>query len=307
MHRARNIQSGSLEHSLKPLTDQEFALFQKLIYRSAGIFLSNTKKALVESRLSRRVRDLGLASFLDYYDHLGDDASGAELGEMLDRISTNETRFFREPNQFEFLENRVFPEWQAQAACATRAKHIRVWSAGCSTGEEPFSLAMTLLDHFPARAGWQVEILATDLSRRVLRAARAAVWPIAKAKQIPRKYLKKFMLRGTRAQEGKMKAATELAAVIRFEQLNLNDSVPAPKPDFDLIFCRNVLIYFDAHSRARAIHRLVDNLAPGGYLLVGHAESLAGITERVQYTVPTIYRRTAARVPAQEWEASSAI
>jgi chemotaxis protein methyltransferase CheR len=300
---------GIFSRSRKPLSDREFMLFQKLIYRAAGIYLSDAKKALVEGRLSRRVRELGMSSFSAYYEHLSSEKSGAELGEMLDRISTNETHFFREARQFAFLEQQVFPEWQAQAMRISRSKRIRVWSAGCSTGEEPYSIAMILLDHFPPRTGWQIEILATDLSHRALRAARAAVWPIGKAKQIPPKYLKQFMLRGTSAQAGNMKAAAKLTALMRFEQVNLNDSVPPGLEPFDLIFCRNVLIYFDSRSRARVIHRLVDTLVPEGYLLVGHAESLTGMTKHLQYAMPTVYRRAvsqpAARVDTQPWEASS--
>lgn len=310
MTRQRTKQTEAhCDRNLKPLSHREFGLFQKLIYRAAGIFLSNAKQALVEGRLSRRIRDLGMPSFSAYYEHLSGEKSGAELGEMLDRISTNETHFFREPRQFEFLERKVFPEWQSQAAHGSRSKQVRVWSAGCSTGEEPYSIAMILLDHFPARAGWQIEIFATELSQRVLRTARAGVWPISKAKQIPPRYLKQFMLRGTGAQDGNMKAAAELAAVVRFEHLNLNDNAPPWLEHFDLIFCRNVLIYFDARSRARVIHRLVDTLVAGGYLLVGHAESLTGMTESLQYAMPTVYRRAApqpsARVNTQHWEATS--
>ena len=310
MNRRRTHQvEGIFSQSIKPLSDREFLLFQKLIYRAAGIYLSDAKKALVEGRLSRRVRELGMSSFSAYYEYLSSEKSGAEVGEMLDRISTNETHFFREPRQFAFLAQQVFPAWQAQATRVSRSKHIRVWSAGCSTGEEPYSIAMILLDHFPPRTGWQIEILATDLSQRALRAARTAVWPIGKAKQIPPKYLKQFMLRGTGAHAGNMKAGTELTALVRFEQLNLNDRVLPWLERFDLIFCRNVLIYFDARSRARVIHRLVDILMPDGYLLVGHAESLTGMTNHLQYAMPTVYRRAlsqpVARVDTQPWEARS--
>jgi chemotaxis protein methyltransferase CheR len=288
-----------MKHGLKPLSDREFVLFQKLIYSAAGIYLSSIKKALVEGRLSQRLRELAMPSYSAYYEHLTHDKSGAELGQMLDRILTNETQFFREPRQFEFLEHQVFPEWQAQAANALRPKRVRVWSAGCSTGEEPYSIAMLLLDQFPERAGWQIEIFATDLSQRALRTARAAVWSIDKAKQIPSRYLKQFMLRGTGSQAGNMKAVAEVRSAVRFERLNLNEAIIPCLNTFDLIFCRNVLIYFDAHSRARVIQRLIDGLVPGGYLLVGHAESLAGMTEDLRYAIPTVYRRATPRSSAR--------
>jgi chemotaxis protein methyltransferase CheR len=226
---------------------------------------------------------------------------GDELIHMLDQVSTNETRFFREPRQFEFLESRVFAEWRAQSCAGNRPKHIRVWSAGCSTGEEPCSIAMMLLDHFPPANGWEIEILATDLSTRVLNCARKAIWPIGRAQEIPEKYLKRFMLCGIGSQRGNMKAGPEILSRIRFERLNLNDGSYPVMGRFDAIFCRNVLIYFDAQSRARAIDRLIDHLVLSGYLFLGHAESLNGVTERASHITPTVYVRTeiAQRAPTK--------
>ena len=212
---------------------------------------------------------------------------------MLDPVSTNETHFFREPRQFEFLENRVFAEWHAEAAAGLKPKRLRLWSAGCSSGEEPYSIAMLLLDHFPRHDGWELEIIATDLSTRILDKAQAALWPVVKAQEIPEKYLKQFMLRGTGSQDGKMKAGAEIRSLIQFERLNLNDERYPVTGRFDAIFCRNVLIYFDTPSRTRVIERLIDRLAPSGYLFVGHAESLSGITDRARHVMPTIYRLSA--------------
>jgi chemotaxis protein methyltransferase CheR len=156
---------------------------------------------------------------------------------------------------------------------------------------------MVLADHFPRTEGWQIEIFATDLSNRALEQARAAIWSIAKAKEIPLRYLKRFMLRGTGSQDGNMKATPEIASQIRFENLNLNDPIYPVSGFFDLILCRNVLIYFDASSRERVLNRLLDKLAPGGFLLVGHAESLGGLIHRVRYVMPTIYALTATASP----------
>lgn len=289
---------GANDQNIRPVTDREFALFQKLIYSHAGIHLAPAKKALLEARLTRRLRELGLHTFEAYYHQAVND--GEELVILFNRISTNETHFFREPRQFEFVEQQIIPAWQARSQAANGSRHIRVWSAACSTGEEPYSIAMMLLDHFPPGSGWDCEIFASDISTRVLDAAAEAVWPIAKAGEIPLDYLKKFMLKGSGEQSGKMKASAELRAAIRFERLNLNDQRYHVAGPFDMIFCRNVLIYFDAQSRARAIQRLVDQLAPDGFLFIGHAESLTGVTDRVRYVMPTIYSNSSQPQPIVE-------
>lgn len=279
------------------ITDREFLLFRALIHREAGIFLGPAKKALLVGRLTRRLRELGLGSFGAYY-RLVVERGGEELTRLLDAVCTNETHFFREPRQFEFLERRVFPAWRAEAIAGRRARRIRVWSAACSTGEEPCSLAMLLLDHFPPATGWEVEILGTDLSTRVLERARAAVWPLQKAAEIPQRYLKAYMLKGTGVREGRMKAGPEVRSVVRFERLNLNDEVYAVTGLFDLIFCRNVLIYFDQSARGRVTDRLLDHLAPDGYLFLGHAESLNGLTDRARSVATTVYAHAASPPPA---------
>jgi len=278
--------------ALQPITDREFAQFQKLIYGTAGIHLAPHKKALLEARLSKHIRKLGFRSYGSYYKYVIREQRGEELIHLLDRVSTNETHFFREPRQLEFLENRVFAEWRTQTDAGIRPRSIRVWSAGCSSGEEPCSIAMMLLEHFPPANGWEVEILATDLSTRVLDHARKAIWPIGKAQEIPEKYLKRFMLCGTGSQHGNMKAGPEILSRIRFERLNLNDERYPVTGRFDAIFCRNVLIYFDAQSRSRAVERLLDHLVPSGYLFLGHAETLSGVTERARHLIPTVYVRT---------------
>lgn len=275
--------------SMKVISDREFSQYRKLIYSKAGIFLAPAKKALLEARLSRRLRELGMESFAAYYKYVTEDLGGEELTHLLDCISTNETHFFREPRQFEFLEKQVFPQWTTQAKDGLRSHQIRVWSAGCSTGEEPYSLAMTLLDHFPPGHGWDIEITATDLSCRAIGIAQKAIWPIAKVNEIPQKYLKQFMLQGVGGQQGYMKAGPEIRSIVTNYRLNLNDEHYCVTPPFDLIFCRNVMIYFDAESRARIVHRLVNFLAPEGYLFVGHAESLSGVSDRIRHVTPTVY------------------
>jgi chemotaxis protein methyltransferase CheR len=210
---------------------------------------------------------------------------------MLDRITTNETKFFREGRQFEFLSQLLVHDWTAQAEAGFRDRHVRVWSAGCATGEEPYSLAMVLWHHLPPADGWEIEILGTDISTRALDRAQQGIWPIEKANEIPSEYLKRFMLRGTGKQDGKMKAGAEIRSIIRFERLNLNEETYPVTSRFDLILCRNVLIYFEAARRAKIVDRLLGNLAPAGFFFVGHAERLNGLTNKVVSILPTIYVR----------------
>ncbi len=273
-----------------PLSEREFSLFQMLVEREAGIHLGPTKQALLVGRLSRRVRALGLPSFGAYYRFVIARGNEAERVRMLDCLCTNETHFFREPEHFEFLRQRVFPEWTLRAAQGLMARRVRVWSAGCSTGEEPYSLAMELLSHFPPGSGWELEVLATDLSTWALERARQGLWPLEKAASIPRPMLRTFMLKGVRSQEGWMQAGPELREVLRFARVNLSDERGWPAGPFELVFCRNVLIYFGAEARAQALSALLRRLPPTGYLFLGHAESLTGSAEPARCVAPNIYR-----------------
>jgi len=284
------LPGATADKSIRPLTEKEFALFQALIYRKAGIYLSEAKRALLVGRLQKRLRELDLKTFSQYYRSVVEAENEEEMVQMLDCICTNETHFFREPRHFDFLETQVIPEWKALEAAGLMLRRIRIWSAACSTGEEPYSLAMLLLWHFPPERGWEIEILATDLSTRVLNLAEKAIWPIEKSREIPAAYLKRFMLKGKRSQQGKMKAGSQIRSVVRFHRLNLNDESYPLTGRFNLVFCRNVLIYFDAESRFRVVHRLVDYLAPkAGYIFLGHAESLSRVTDRVRSVIPTVY------------------
>jgi len=262
--------------------DADFARYQAFVKREAGINLSPVKKALLVGRLSRRLRELSLG-WRDYYELVQTDE--AERIRMLDAIATNETHFFREPGHWELLAHDVLPRWQAEGDAGKRPRRLRVWSAACSTGEEPYTLAMVLLTALP---GWAIEILGTDLSTKVLDRSQRAVWPLEKSAEIPEAYRKAYMLRGVGEHEGLMRAGPELRALCTFRRLNLITG-PLPEGDFDLVFCRNVLIYFDNETKAGVIDRLVDHLAPGGRLFIGHAETLAGLSTRVRPACPTVY------------------
>jgi chemotaxis protein methyltransferase CheR len=273
-------------HEPPPLTEREFLGYQRLVHREAGIWLSPVKRALLVGRVSRRLRELGGLSFGAYLRRVEEDE--AERVRLLDALCTHETHFFREPRHFELLEREVLPRWRAQGDTGRgEGRRVRVWSAACSTGEEPFTLAMVLRHHLPAEEGWHIDILATDLSTRILEQARQALWPLGKSREIPRPYLR-YMLRGTGSQEGRMKAGPELRSLVRFQRVNLNDG-HGVKGRFDLVFCRNVLIYFDAASKARAVERLVEHLSPQGLLFLGHSESLSGLGWRFRTVMPTVY------------------
>jgi chemotaxis protein methyltransferase CheR len=269
------------------LAEDDFRLFQALVQREAGIQLTSTKRALLVSRLSARLRTLGLDSFGAYYRKAISDES--ELVHMLDCIATNETSFFREPGQFAMLEGQVFPHWQREAAAGRRRRLVRAWSAGCSTGEEPFSLAMSLLAAFPLSDGFELEVVATDLSTRVLRQARSATYSLDKSLQIPGHHLRRYMRRGIGSQAGRMRAGKELRRIVRFERLNLTRDVDPRLGSFDLVLCRNVLIYFEPEAKRNALRRLLRCLNANGLLLLGHSEALLGATDRLRSIAPSIF------------------
>jgi chemotaxis protein methyltransferase CheR len=289
---SRALEPASLspaEEAPRRIAEHEFRRFQTLIEREAGIHLGPDKEALLVGRLRRRLVALGLRSYSEYYRLVsGDDP--AECVRMLDSISTNETSFFREPRQFAFLTERAFPRWIAEAANGSRPRRLRAWCAACSTGQEPYSLAMALLDHL-APAGWTLEVLASDLSTQVLNRAALGTYPIEDAKEIPLDYLRRFMLRGKRLQQGLMRTTPAVREVVTFRRINLNDAVYPVQGPFDLVLCRNALMYFDLSVRRRVVDRLLDLLAPGGYLFLGHAESLTGLSERGHSVGSAIYAR----------------
>ncbi len=232
---------------------------------------------------------LGLTTMKEYFNLVSQSDQQHERALMIDCITTNETHFFREPRHFDFLVQQVFPRWKREAAAGERLSRLTIWSAGCSTGEEPYSLAMLLLKHFPPDQGWSVEVLATDISTRVLEKARAAMFPLEKSKEIPREFLRAYMLKGTGDQSGVMRASPELQKMVRFARVNLSaDSYPIDGA-FDLIFCRNVLIYFDQQSKQKVISGLLQHLCSSGLLFVGHSEHLGGISPGLKSVAPTVY------------------
>jgi chemotaxis protein methyltransferase CheR len=269
-----------------------FQKFQKLIYAETGIWLGSSKTALLCGRLFRRLRALEIDSLERYYECVADDNQQEERARMIDAITTNETRFFREPRQFEFLVQKVLPRWRAEAERQLRPRRIRIWSAGCSSGEEPYTVAMLLARHLPAQEGWDARLLATDISNRVLEKARKGIYPIARAQELPQDFLHSFMLRGVAERQGEMKVKVEIQQMVEFRRLNLDQEPELTEGPFDAIFCRNVLIYFDAASKRRAVMNLSRYLIANGLLFVGHAENLCSMSSEFRSLQSTIYTKT---------------
>lgn len=266
------------------ITSKEFESFRTLIYEESGISLDQRKQSLLESRLSKRVRELGLETFSQYYDRVTGDPTREEFTRMLDLISTNKTDFFREPNHFQFLRERILPELHD-------AKRLRIWSSACSTGEEPYTIAMTLFEGVQNPAQWDFQILASDLSTRVLAKAAAGVYDQDRFRDVPPDLLRRHFLRGRGASAGSFKVKPHLASMIRFRRLNLMDEHFPIKNPLDLIFCRNVMIYFDRPTQETLVNKFHWYLKPGGHLFIGHSESLQWVNHPFTLVAPTIYQK----------------
>lgn len=260
------------------LSDQEFNQFRELIHRIAGISMSSAKKPLVTSRLARRIKHYQLASYGEYFSLITSADGKDELQQAVDSLTTNETHFFREPKHFDFLRQRVISERQV-------GRGVRVWSAACSSGEEPYSIAM-VLDELLGKEPW--EVVASDISTRVLEKARSGLYPMERQPEIPKAYLTRYCLKGVDEHEGTLLIEKSLRERVRFVAHNLTQAPPRMEP-FDVIFLRNVMIYFDQETKCQVVSRLLTLLRPGGFFLVGHSESLNGVTDELRGVLPAIY------------------
>lgn len=265
-----------------PITDQEFDLFRRLIYKIAGISMSNSKKVLLAGRLTRRLKLYEFSSFSEYYRMLASGQSPEEMQTMVDLLTTNETYFFREPKHFDFLRDEII-------AKRGRSGSFRVWSAASSSGEEIYSLAMVLAENMP---GEDWEVVGSDISTRVLAKAATGHYSLARTEGIPPGFLQKYCLKGVRANAGTFLIAPELRKRTRFHQINLTQPIDSKIGDFEVIFLRNVMIYFDAETKTRVINHLLPRLKSGGHLIIGHSETLNGLKVGPLETMrPTIYRK----------------
>jgi chemotaxis protein methyltransferase CheR len=264
------------------ISDIEFGQFQRFIFEAAGITLSDAKKALVSGRLARRLQVCRVANYGEYFRLLMSGESPLELQTAVDLLTTNETYFFREPKHFDFLKKQL-------KSGALHTSAFRVWSAAASSGEEPYSIAMLLEDCLPGQL-W--EVVASDISARVLERARAGHYSMQRIANFPPGYLQRFCLKGRGEQEGTLLIERWLRNKVRFLQVNLNARLPHLGM-FDVIFLRNVLIYFSIETKRKVVASLLGTLKPGGYLLIGHSESLVEVSEAVELVAPAIYRKAA--------------
>jgi chemotaxis protein methyltransferase CheR len=261
------------------LNDRQFKKICDLIYSITGIRLSDGKEELVKSRLAKRLRTLGLRNYDDYLELIEQDKKGSELKLMIDSLTTNKTSFFREMPHFDYLKSAVLPGV---------ARKLRIWSAGCSTGEEPYSIAMLLNEELGGIDRMDVAILATDISTRVLAKARDGLFDEVAVQEIPRLMLGSYFAVEKRDGARIYRAGDRLRKIVTMAQLNLMDSWPMKGP-FDVIFCRNVMIYFDKVTQNNLVNRFWELLPPGGHLFVGHSESFTGLTHRFRYVRPATY------------------
>lgn len=264
------------------LSPAEFRRVCGILYDIAGIAMKPGKEGLVRSRLARRVKACGSASYSDYLDHVESAAGAAERVIMVDALTTNKTNFFREPAHFDFLRTHILP--------AHTSTGITIWSAGCSSGEEPYTLSMVLGDTLPASARAASRLLATDLSHRVLERAKAGLYTREQFVGVPPAMASAWWTKRTERGEELYEARPALRAGISFGRLNLMEAWPMRGP-FDAIFCRNVMIYFDKPTQQKLVQRYWELLRPGGHLFIGHSESLTGIEHRYQYVQPAVYRK----------------
>jgi chemotaxis protein methyltransferase CheR len=287
------------------ITDREFQQFRALVRQHAGIALGDTKRQLVCSRLGRRLRHYGYTTFSQYYRHLmEEDPDGQELVRMINAITTNKTEFFRETHHFAFLRSVVLPGLaEANRGAATR--RLRIWSAGCSSGEEPFSIALTMLAALPDVWSWDARILASDIDTDMLARGEKGVYPVEQTAHVPPAMVQQHFLRGKGAREGLVCVRPGPRRLVSFRRINLQDEPWPIRTAFDAIFCRNVIIYFDRALQQRLIARFIELLKPGGYLFLGHAESLLGMGLGLTYVGNTVYQKTSGADEATTRQESS--
>lgn len=271
------------------LTKSDFTRLSEFIYNQVGIKMPPAKKTMLEARLQKRLRNLNIASFGAYCDFLfSSEGLQQELVQMIDLVTTNKTDFFREPDHFEYLAKFVLPQWMDERRGNGR---LNVWSAGCSTGEEPYTLAMVLEEFAEEVPDFSYSIMATDISTRVLERARTAIYDEEHVIPVPMALKRKYLLRSKDRSKGLVRIVPELRGRVSFRRLNFMEEEFGLRERLDVIFCRNVIIYFDRQTQKKLLHKFIDNMVPGGYIFMGHSETLNGLDLPLLAVHPTVYRK----------------
>ena len=277
-----------IESSMMNMTDREFRQLRELVYERLGINLTGKKRSMLIGRLQKLLRTSGFKNFQDYYEYLVNDSGMKAMTELINRITTNYSFFYRGKSHFEYFVQTVLPEVVGSLK-KRNSRDLRIWTAGCSTGEEPYMLTMLMREFFGNEYGlWDGGILATDISEKVLTFARQGIYPEERTKEVPvqlrNKYLKKL-------NDGQMAVNDTIKNEVIFRKFNLiNKHYPFKKP-FQIIFCRNVMIYFDKQTRDTLLHRFYEKTEPGGYLFIGHSETLGREQTLYKYIMPAVYKR----------------
>jgi len=275
----------------KDMSDRLYEKYSQFIYSECGIKLPPIKKVMLQSRLLKRLKVLGISSFEKYYDYLtSEQGKREELPHALDMVSTNKTDFFREPSHFDFLQGVALPQI-AQSLWGKPRKKIHLWSAGCSSGEEPYTLAMVVSEFVERYREFDYDIFSTDISQRMLDKAQQAIYSDSDIMPIPHSMRVKYLMKGKGAQAGKWRIVPQLRDRVRFVRLNLMEDQYNLPNLMDIIFCRNVIIYFDRTTQVRLFQKLYNCLVNGGFLFIGHSETLYGINDQFQYIQATIYQK----------------
>ncbi len=274
--------------SIVPISDDEYRAIQNLVYKHFGINLTEEKRSLVTGRLNQLLRTMGFRSFAQYCDHVENDSSKKALLELANRISTNHTFFYREKAHFDFFQTTVLPEVTSRLK-KINSRDLRIWSAGCSSGEEPYTLTMLMMEYFGGEYGmWDAGILATDLSDQILAAARKGIYPGGRTASVPPTMKNKYFVQ---CGPDELAIADRVKKEVTIRRFNLmNERFPFKKP-FHAIFCRNVMIYFDSETRRTLVQKFFDATAPGGYLFIGHAETISKGQSLYRYIMPAVYRK----------------
>lgn len=274
------------------LSAREFRLVSDLVYRHCGINLHDGKQVLASARLAKCIRTAGFDSAAEYLAYIQKDSTGREFAKMIDALSTNLTSFFREKQHFDYLKEKFLPALiSRKSRVGGQIRKLRAWSAGCSTGEEAYSLAITMREVTGAASHWNTRLLATDISRPVLEKARAGIYEQSRVAAMPPALLRRYFKEITHEGRAAVEVGDAIRGIVQFNYLNLMGTWPFSGP-FDFIFCRNVMIYFDKPTQERLVNRFWQCLHPGGLLFTGHSESLTGMAHQFRHSIPTVYEKS---------------